>query len=235
MNTSTETFNVVELYLLSAAFDGNALFGFPEKEIYQLKGEAIFREANERLKEKGILTSEGKLTDGGAHVIQALEHYYQSTKYVRINNLMFAFLEKDADEVVLLVEVGEEEAYQLYVVSKAIALKLLGERFPLVLREPDEKEKTFLKEELTNQERRAIENFEPEKMYMNIEFFHLEEKEKNISNPGYYQQWLAFTKDEKLMMVDVVNKKYYHASQYWFLKKLFDEMDFPYKEVQLIG
>ncbi|MDS9473271.1 DUF5081 family protein [Sporosarcina pasteurii] len=235
MNTSTETFNVVELYLLSGAFDGNALFGLPEKEIYQLKGEAIFKEANERLKEKGILTPEGKLTDGGAHVIQALEHYYQSAKYVRINNLMFAFREKDADEVILLVEVEEKETYQLYVVSKAIALRLLGERFPLVLREPDEKEKTFLKEELSNRERREIDSFEPEEMFMNIEFFHLEEKEKSISNSRYYQQWFVFTKDEKLMMVDVVNKKYYHASQYWFLKMLFDEMDFPYKEVQLNG
>jgi len=163
-------------------------------------------------------------------VIKAVEYYHQSEKYVRINNLMFAFREQDNDEVIVLVELEEQHHYQLRVMSKALILTVLRKKFPLISREPADKEKTFLKEELSNQERRETEIYEPEDMFMNLEFFHLKEEPRNELNSNYYQQWLIFTKDEKLMMVDTIHKKYYHASQYWFLKLLFDEMDFPYKE-----
>ena len=232
MHTSTDTFHVVELYLLAAAFGGNVLFGLPEKEVFQLQGEEVFENAHKRLIEKEILTSDGKITDGGALVIRAIEYYHQSKKYVRINNLMFGFREQDVDELVVLLELEEKETYQLFVVSKALVLGMLGEKFPVVLREPEEKEKTFLKVELSNRERKEIEKFEPESMFMNLEFFHLEEERREVSNPKYYQQWLIFTKEEKLIMVDSINKKYYHASQYWFMKVLFDEMEFPYKEAK---
>ena len=138
MQTSTDTFNVVELYLLAAAFGGNVLFGLPEKEVFQLKGEEVFEEAHKRLIEKGILTAEGKITDGGAQVIQAIEYYHKSQKYVRINNLMFAFREQDVDELIVLLELEENKTYQLFVVSKALVLSMLGEKFPVVLREPEE-------------------------------------------------------------------------------------------------
>ena len=79
------------MYLLAAAFGGNILFGLPEKQIYQLQGKEVFKEAHERLIEKELLTPEGKITKAGAIVIQAVEYYHQSEKYVRIHNLMFAF------------------------------------------------------------------------------------------------------------------------------------------------
>ncbi len=224
------TFTAPELYLLAAAFGGNVLFGLPEKQIYQLQGEEVFAEAHQRLIEKEILTPDGKITKGGAIVIQALELYHQSEKYVRINNVMFAFQAKEEDEIISLVELdGQEEQYQLRVISKAIVLKILIENFPLIGREPDEREKTFLKQELYYQERLEAEDYEPENNFMNLEFFHLQAEPRDPSNSNYYQQWLIFTKDAKLIMVDTVRKKYYHASQYWFLKVLFDEMDFPYK------
>lgn len=232
MEISKDTFSAVELYLLAAAFGGNVLFGLPEKEIFQLKGEEVFEEAHHRLIEKGIITSDGKITRSGAMVIQVVEYYHQSEKFVRVNNLMFAFREKKQDEVIVLVELEVKGHYQLRVISKATVLKMLSEPFPLILREPNEKEKTFFKVELTNQERRETEEFEPEHMFMNLELFHLNEEPKDKFNSRYYQQWLIFMKDEKLIMVDTVNKKYYHASQYWFLKVLFDEMDFPYKEAK---
>ncbi|WP_257148650.1 DUF5081 family protein [Bacillus sp. AFS073361] len=230
MERSTDTFSVAELYLLAAAFGGNVLFGLPEKEVYQLKGEEVFKEAHNRLIEKKIITPAGKITKSGALVIQTLEFYHQSQKYVRINNLLFAFRERERDEVIVLVELERQGSYQLRITSKATLLKMLSEQFPVMVREPVEMEKAFLKKELSNQERRETECFEPEEMFMNIEFFHLKEEHKDRFNWHYYQQWLIFTKDEKLIMVDTVNKKYYHASQYWFLKVLFDEMDFPYKE-----
>ncbi|MGJ7913486.1 DUF5081 family protein [Neobacillus sp. LXY-1] len=230
MKSLTDVFTAPELYLLAAAFGGNVLFGLPEKEIFQLKGETVFKEAHERLIEKGIITADGKITKNGAIIIRTVECYHQSEKYVRVNNLMFAFRDKESDELIVLVEMAEPGHYQLRVTSKAIMLKMLNEHFPVINREPDEKEKTFLKVELSNQERHGTEAFEPEHMLMNLEFFHLKAEPKNRFNSNYYQQWLIFTKDEKLIMVDTVNKKYYHASQYWFLKVLFDELDFPYKE-----
>ncbi|MEN1967626.1 DUF5081 family protein [Lentibacillus sp. N15] len=232
MTHATDTFNVPELYLLAAAFGGNVLFGLPEKQVYQLQGEEIFEEAHNRLVEKKILTEDGKITDGGAIIIKALEYYHQSKKYVRINNLMFAFRENNDDELIILVEIEEKRLYKLFVVSKAIVLKMLGEKFPIITREPQEKEKHFLKQELSNKERRAIEQFEPSNMLINLEKFHLKEVVQESTNPAYYQQWLIFVKDEKLFMVNTVQKKYYHVSQYWFLKVLFDEMEFPYKEAQ---
>jgi len=230
MRSSKDVFTAPELYLLAAAFGGNVLFGLPEKERYQFQGEEIFREAHERLIDKEILSSEGKITQTGAIIIQAIEYYHQSAKYVRINNLMFAFREKESDEVIVLVEMEEPEHYQLRILSKMTALRVLRESFPVVSREPKEEEKTFLKVELSHQERRETENFEPEEMFMNLEIFHTNEEPRERFNARYYQQWFVFTKDEKLIMVDTVNKTYYHASQYWFLKVLFDEMDFPYKE-----
>ncbi|MEN2768986.1 DUF5081 family protein [Ornithinibacillus xuwenensis] len=227
---STDAFNVPELYLLAAAFGGNVLFGLPEKEIYQLKGEEVFEEAHKRLIEKQILSPDGKVTKAGAIIIQAIEYYHQSKKYVRINNLMFAFSSHHEDELILLVELEEKSLYKLFVVSKAIVLKMLGERFPIVIREPQEEEKTYLKEELTNQERHEIEQYDPGDSLLNLEFFHLDEKPQEATNPSFYQQWLAFTNEENLFMVDTVARKYYQASQYWFLKILFDEMEFPYKE-----
>lgn len=231
MTATKDVFTVPELYLLAAAFEGNVLFGLPEKQIYQLRGEEVFKAAHQRLVEKEIITPEGKITHGGAIAIKAVELYYQSEKYVRINNLMFAFQEQDEDELLVLVELEEGEQYQLRVISKAIVLKKLIEDFPFILREPVEEEKTFLKKELSHQERRETESFELEQSLMNLEFFHLKEEPRHENNSNYYQQWLVFVKDEKLIMVDTVQRKYYHASQYWFLQMLFDEMDFPYKEV----
>ncbi|WP_339210367.1 DUF5081 family protein [Aeribacillus sp. FSL K6-8210] len=234
MNAARDAFNVPELYLLAAAFGCNTIFGLPDKQIYQLKGEEVFKEAHERLKEKQILDSAGKITEAGALVIQALEHYAQSEKYVRINNLMFAFFEKTNDKLIVLVEL-ENNLYQLRIIAKAFVLKLLSEQFPLMSREPAPLEKTFLKRELTHEERREVESFEPEKMFMNLEFFHMTERPMEPDNPKFYQQWMIFTKDQNLIMVDIPQKKYYHASQYWFLKLLFDELEFPYKEAKAHG
>lgn len=227
---TTDTFNVPELFLLADAFEGNILFGLPDKRIYQLEGEAVFEDAYNLLKEKGILNEEGHITDGGMIVIQALEFYYQSKKYVRINNMMFAFREKEADEVILLIEIEEQRKYKLMVVSKAIVLRLFGDHFPIVFREPKEHEKTFLKEKLPHYEKHEIEQFETDIVF-NLERFHVGESKQEVTNSAFYQQWLVFEKDEKLIMVDTVNQIYYHASQYWFLKVLFDELEFPYKEV----
>lgn len=230
MRQDLDLFTAPELYLLAAAFGGSVLFGLPEKETYQLQGQEVFKEAHKQLIHKGLLSPDGKMTRGGAMVIKAVEYYHKSKKYVRINNLMFAFREKEEDELILLIELEEEGKYQLKVMSKAIVLKLLMERFPLVMRKPAENEIHFLKRELSDVEREETKSFEPEPMFMNLELFHLTERPQVQSNPDFYQQWLIFTKEDQLIMADTVRKRYYQASQYWFMKVLFDEMDFPYKE-----
>lgn len=232
MNESTDVFTVPELYLLAAAFDGNVLFGLPDKEIFQLKGEEVFAEAYKQLQKKEILTSEGELSDGGAMIVQAIEFYHQSRKYIRINNLMVAFREKEEDELIVLIELEEQTTYKLFVISKAIVLKMLSKIFPMILREPKEQEKNFLKKELSNKEQQVIKNYEITDELMNIECFRLTAEQHHMSNPQYYEQWLIFIKENRLIMVDTVQEKYYHASQYWFLKLLFDELEFPYKEAK---
>ncbi|NRD77651.1 DUF5081 family protein [Bacillus sp. BRMEA1] len=229
MKAPTDSFTAPELYLLAAAFGGQTLFGLPDKTLYQIQGEEVFQQAHQRLVDKEIVSADGKITKAGAIIIQVVEYYFQSDKYVRINNLMFAFRDKECDEVIVLVELEEQGHYQLRIVSKATALRILGEGFPVIGREPEPAEQTFLKQELSHQERHETEQYEPEQMFMNLEYFHLNETPRDKNNAQYYQQWLIFTKGEKLIMVDTVNRKYYHASQYWFLKVLFDEMDFPYK------
>lgn len=224
------TFHVTELFLLASAFEADILFGLPDKKTFQLMGEDLFSKANEALIEKEILTTSGKITQGGAYVIRALEFYYLSKKYVRIHNMMFAFREKDEDEVILLVELEDGTYYRLYIMSKALVLKLLSDRFPFILREPKKDETEFLKKELPYPVKKELENYEP-KDFLNMEFFHLEKSPQQMENPEFYQQWLVFVRDDQLFMVDPVVNKYYYVSQYWFLKVLFDQFDFPYKEV----
>lgn len=227
-----DTFSVPELYLLASAFGGNDLFGIPDKKIYQLKGEAPFKNAHYALKEKGVLSEEGKLTKNGAVIIQTLQTYYNSKKFVRIHNAMFSFQEERNEDVTFLLEVEEQSTYKLMVMAKPYLLKMLSEKFPVILREPNENDVTFLKEKISDEERSELEQYEPNDQILNLEIFHLKEKPRTITNPDYYQQWLIFTKEDQLIMVDTVTKTYYYASQYFFMKVLFDALEFPYKEAQ---
>lgn len=295
------TFHVTEIFLLISAFNAEKLFGLPDKKTYQLQGEEIFKQAYNSLIDKGIFTSEGKITKGGAQVIRALEMYYQSSKYVRINNLMFAFMENESNEVIVLVEVEDQKNYRCMVMSKILVLKLLIDRFPFMLREPFPNEKEFLMIELHSPFTQELDEYDSTSNIMNLELFHIEETEldndntiklsifrndhqnnineqeemneseisekisqnmiktnklkaaSNIENEMneehlnntendnkiekkvkikyQYEQWIVFSKDDKLYMIDPMTNKYYHASQYYFLKLLFEGLEFPYKEV----
>lgn len=224
-----DVFHATELFLLSSAFEANQLFGLPDKQTYQLLGEHVFSKANERLIEKEILTTEGNITTGGMYVIKALEFYYKSPKYVRMNNLLFAFREKEEDELIVLVELEEEMAYRLLVMSKALVLKVLLECFPFLLREPKEEEKSFFKKELPRRKKKEIEALSLDKPLMNLEVFHLHDGETEKESLVTHEQWLIFTHKDTLIVIRPEQDKYFHASQYWVLKRIFDEMDFPYK------
>ncbi|MBC1956797.1 DUF5081 family protein [Listeria welshimeri] len=226
---TVDVFSPVELYLLLSPLETKYLFGIPDKLTFLLKGEDVFAEGFERLKSKGILTDTGELTDGGGFLIESLMEYHQSKKYVRMNQLMFAFSEKASNEVLVMIEVTSQKEYRFERMNKIYALAMIKDFFPLVSREPGERETEFLKEELTNEERKRAVAFEPEKNFISMEFFHMEEEPKEEKNDKYYKQYLAFEMEDKLMMVDVVNEAYYRGSQYALMKLLFDELELPYK------
>lgn len=226
---TVDVFSPVELYLLLSPLETKYLFGIPDKLTFLLKGEDVFEEGFERLKSKGILTDTGELTDGGGFLIESLMEYHQSKKYVRMNQLMFAFSEKASNEVLVMIEVTSQKEYRFERMNKIYALAMIKDFFPLVNREPGERETEFLKEELTNEERKRAVAFEPEKNFISMEFFHMEEEPKEEKNDKYYKQYLAFEMEDKLMMVDVVNEAYYRGSQYALMKLLFDELELPYK------
>jgi len=210
----TDTFHITELFLLAAAFNAETLFGLPDKKTYQLMGSEKFKEAHESLIKKEIFTPDGKITTGGAYVIRALEFYYLSPKYVRIHNVMFGFRAEDEDELIMLMEVEDGTEYRINVISKAFVLKLLSDRFPLILREPKEEEKDFLKEEVSYLLKKELETYEPDDNFMNMEFFQLGDTQEKVT----YEQWLAFTKDDELIMVDPITDKYYYAKNYYLMK-----------------
>ncbi|MBF2351452.1 DUF5081 family protein [Listeria welshimeri] len=226
---TVDVFSPVELYLLLSPLETKYLFGIPDKLTFLLKGEDVFAEGFERLKSKGILTDTGELTDGGGFLIESLMEYHQSKKYVRMNQLMFAFSEKASNEVLVMIEVTSQKEYRFERMNKIYALAMIKDFFPHVNREPGERETEFLKEELTNEERKRAVAFEPEKNFISMEFFHMEEEPKEEKNEKYYKQYLAFEMEDKLMMVDVVNETYYRGSQYALMKLLFDELELPYK------
>lgn len=226
---TVDVFSPVELYLLLSPLETKYLFGIPDKLTFLLKGEDVFAEGFERLKSKGILTDTDELTDGGGFLIESLMEYHQSKKYVRMNQLMFAFSEKASNEVLVMIEVTSQKEYRFERMNKIYALAMIKDFFPLVNREPGERETEFLKEELTNEERKRAVAFEPEKNFISMEFFHMEEEPKEEKNDKYYKQYLAFEMEDKLMMVDVVNEAYYRGSQYALMKLLFDELELPYK------
>lgn len=226
---TVDVFSPVELYLLLSPLETKYLFGIPDKLTFLLKGEDVFAEGFERLKSKGILTDTSELTDGGGFLIESLMEYHQSKKYVRMNQMMFAFSEKASNEVLVMIEVTSQKEYRFERMNKIYALAMIKDFFPLVNREPGERETEFLKEELTNEERKRAVAFEPEKNFISMEFFHMEEEPKEEKNDKYYKQYLAFEMEDKLMMVDVVNETYYRGSQYALMKLLFDELELPYK------
>lgn len=230
-----KTFHIRELFLLASAFGAELLFGLPDRKAYQLKEPNLYEKANESLIQKGILDKSGKITDGGVYVIRTLELYYLSKKYVRIHNVLFGFQDEKSDEIITLLEVEENTYYRLSINSKAIVLKLLTIRFPLIIREPGEEEKDFTKKKVPEPIKKDLAKHEPKKNFMNIELFHLDNTPHKLTNTSFYQQWFIFIKYNTLFMIDPMTNRYYIASQYWFLKVLFDALDFPYKEANLHG
>ncbi|MBC1417827.1 DUF5081 family protein [Listeria fleischmannii] len=217
-----DVFSPVELYLLLSPYKAKHLFGVPNRAIYQLKGEEVFEEGFQALQEKGIFDEDKKLSDFGGILIDSLFLYHQSEKYVRINQMMFGFSKEFSNEVFVLIEVEKAKQYRFIRMNKIFALKMLYEEFPLISREPKITELDLMKEKLSIADTKRVAEAGVEREYLSIEFF--QTKESN------YEQLLAILFEEKLIVIDVVKDEYTRMGQHYFLKKIFDEMGFPYKE-----
>jgi hypothetical protein len=228
------TFSTEELYLLASAFGANVIFGLDPKELLITKGINVMEIAKQKLVEKEILTKDGQLTEAGALVIQALQEYHKSRKYVRLDQFMFSFREDQTDELIVLTEIVPHNQYQLHVLSKIIVLNMLTNHFPLLLREPKEEEYKELTRKVSEQEREQMEQRSlSDTGLINLELFHLTEKPTLQSNSHYYQQWIFFEWEQKVAAVNLVQDQYLIVSQFWLLKLLFDELEFPYTKEEV--
>ncbi|WP_077306406.1 DUF5081 family protein [Terribacillus halophilus] len=225
-----ESFLATELYLLAASFGASILYGLPDKKVYELQGDEPFRQAHERLIAKGYLTDEGAFTDEGGFVAEVIRQYVHSKKYVQCNHLMFAFGEQDADNLVMLVEKEHGTSYQLFLIEKPLVLQLLTERMPVMSREPLPIEKEFLMKELDRKEREKIEQIGVRDDFLSLDICHKSQEPRSLSNSDFLQSWIVMIEGEKLIMIDCLRKKFYHASQHYFMKIIFDAMDFPYQK-----
>lgn len=82
-----------------------------------------------------------------------------------MNQLMFAFPEKTPNELLVMIEITPQKEYRFERMNKIYALEMIKDFFPLIRREPGERETEFLKEELTNEERKRATAFDPRKFY----------------------------------------------------------------------
>lgn len=140
---TVDVFSPVELYLLLSPLETKYLFGIPDKLTFLLKGEDVFAEGFERLKSKGILTDTGELTDGGGFLIESLMEYHQSKKYVRMNQLMFAFSEKASNEVLVMIEVTSQKEYRFERMNKIYALAMIKDFFRLLIENQAKERQNF--------------------------------------------------------------------------------------------
>lgn len=225
-----DSFQAAELYLLASSFGANILYGLPDKKLYQLQGEEPFRQAHERLIAKGYLTDEGAFTDEGGFVVEVIRQYVLSKKYVQCNHFMFAFGEQDADNLVMLVEVEKETSYQLYLIEKPLVLQLLVERMPVMSREALPEEKEFLMKELDGDEKEYIQRIGVRDDFLSLDICHKTKEPRSLSNPDFLQSWIVLMEGDKLIMIDCLRKKFYHTSQHYFMKIIFDALDFPYRK-----
>lgn len=87
----TAKFTAEELLLLASAFDCRMLFGLPDRQLLVMKNKQGFEEAKQGLVDKNIMDVEGKLTKDGFTLVQFLEQYASSDRYIRLDNLMTGF------------------------------------------------------------------------------------------------------------------------------------------------
>ncbi|RIJ63133.1 DUF5081 family protein [Rummeliibacillus sp. TYF005] len=220
----TALYTAEELLLLASAFKCQMLFGLPDRQLLVMRHPQGFDEAKQSLIDKEIMTVDGNLTTNGGMVIQLLEQYAISNRYIRLDNLMTGF---GTNNHLITIKWREDGKFQLYVHQDIAFLKRIMEGYPLFNREPLPEDTTYLKKIIRQND--VEEYFEQEKSTVQLECFKIDYEKKTTS----IEQWIFFENNGKLQGIDVNQENTYQLSQYFLVKKIYDFYRFPYKEADL--
>lgn len=220
----TAKFTAEELLLLASAFDCRLLFGLPDRQLLVMKNQQGFEEAKQGLVDKNIMDVEGKLTKDGFTLVQVLEQYASSDRYIRLDNLMTGF---GKDEHLITIKWLEEGKLQLFVHQNIAFLKRIMEGYPLFNREPLQEDTSYLKRQIQMEE--TEEYFESGNPTVQLECFTINYEEQSATA----EQWMFFENNGQLQGIDIENNIVYQLSQYFLVKKIYDFYRFPYKEAHI--
>ncbi|MDA7028106.1 DUF5081 family protein [Bacillus sp. CLL-7-23] len=228
MPVTIDSLTAAELYALGGAAGVTYLFGLPEREQLALIDPDCAEKAKDGLIKKGVLTSDGKMTDAAFQLAEALKYYQKSKEYARFNNVMCAFLPDDDEHIIAITEIKAETAYTVDFLEKRQVYLTIISAVSFLLREPREKDQTFslkrmsLKEraevsemDLTNEEVLAVETFK-------------RAPEHQPTHDGLHEAAFYFTKGEDFVAVDPLHDRYEWISLHMLNKRLFDTLKIVY-------
>ncbi|PGZ98481.1 DUF5081 domain-containing protein [Bacillus pseudomycoides] len=230
MQNHIESFSPSELYVLAGAAGVTYLFGLPEREKLIMGDADCVTKATESLRRKGLIMEDGGLTMAAFQLIELLKAYQESQEYTRFNNLLVGFLPNDKDRVAVLTEIKPDEKYELHYIPKRDVYLSLLERIPFLMREPREKDTTFLTNKMTQEEQETFEEMDlSQKEILAIETFS-RPRTTSLTEQGKWDCFLYFTEGEDYIQIDVERKRYEWISLYALNKKIYDVLKMPYKK-----
>ncbi|MGG2093525.1 DUF5081 family protein [Bacillus sp. S13(2024)] len=230
MQNHIEGFSPSELYVLAGAAGVTYLFGLPEREKLIMDDADCVTKATESLRGKGLIMEDGGLTMAAFQFIELLKAYQESQEYTRFNNLLVGFLPDDKDRVAVLTEIKPNEEYELHYIPKRDVYVSLLERIPFLMREPREKDTTFLTNKMPQEEQETFEEMDlSQKELLAIETFS-RPRTTSLIEQGKWDCFLYFTEGDDYIQIDVERKRYEWISLYALNKKIYDVLKMPYKK-----
>lgn len=216
--TIKESFTPEELFILLQSIDKRLLVGCPEIQDCSLSPTESSKKAEQSLKKKEIIDAQNNLTKHGADVIRFLELYSKNQKYIFVNNCFMTFygtkgigIIKGEDGYLFTQFTRQQFLEEVYLTNEL----LRGEsgKNPVVHNE-------------------IINNKEKETLLEAVDSQLLSVGEINVHDAkiSTVKEWLFFTKEEKLIEIDVATKKIYHTSQELLNKRVVDTLGIEYEK-----
>ncbi|MED1739603.1 DUF5081 family protein [Bacillus swezeyi] len=229
MLVKIDTLTAAELYVLAGAAGVSYIFGLPEREQLALTEPDCAVKALDGLIEKGILTKEGKLTRAAFFMTEMLKQYQESKEYVRFNNVMCAFLPDDEERVIVLTEIGPGKVYTFdYLEKREVYLSLIS-KVSFLMREPREKDRTFLTKPMNPGEKAEVRAMDlDEKEILAVETFRFAAVQ-SLTDPGFQTTNLYFTKGEDFICIDPLNDRYEWISLYIMNNRIYDALHINFR------
>ncbi|MFN2744017.1 MULTISPECIES: DUF5081 family protein [Bacillus] len=229
MQVKIDTLTAAELYALAGAAEVSYIFGLPEREQLALVEPDCAVTAKDGLIRKGILTEKGDLTHAAFLLTEMLKHYHESKEYVRFNNVMCAFLPDDEDRVIALTEITPGTAYTLDFLEKREVYLSLISKVSFFMREPREKDRTFLTKPMNPDEKAEVRAMDlDQREVLAVETFKFAAVQ-NLTDPGFQTTSLYFTKGEDFICIDPLNERYEWISLYIMNNRIFDALHMNFR------